>query len=64
MSVQGVADTMLSVLQVTDIKTGSVNDLITPGRNLKINGYKVRVAGEHADNGYISRTRLRVKAQK
>jgi len=49
--IMGVADTMLSVLQVTDVKTGSVNDLLTPNRNLKINGYKVRVAGEHADNG-------------
>ena len=49
--IMGVADTMLSVLQVTDVKTGSVNDLLTPNRNLKINGYKVRVTGEHADNG-------------
>ncbi len=49
--IMGVADTMLNVLQVTDVKTGSVNDLLTPNRNLKINGYKVRVAGEHADNG-------------
>lgn len=49
--IMGVADTMLSVLQVTDVKTGSVNDLLTPNRNLKINGYKVRVTGEHTDNG-------------
>ncbi|MEL7589326.1 MAG: DUF4469 domain-containing protein [Prolixibacteraceae bacterium] len=51
MSVQGVADTMLSVLQVTDIKTGSVNDLLTPGRNLKINGYKVRVRASMPTTG-------------
>ncbi len=25
--------------------------MLTPGRNLKINGHKVWVAGEHADNG-------------
>jgi hypothetical protein len=49
--IMGVADTMLSISQVTDIKTGKVNDLLTPGRTLKINGYKLKVAGEHADNG-------------
>ena len=49
--IMGVADTGLSISQVIDVKTGSVNDLLTPSRNLKINGSKIKVAGEHAGNG-------------
>jgi hypothetical protein len=49
--IMGVADTALSILQVTDVKTGSVNDLLTPNRNLKINGTKIKVSGENEANG-------------
>ncbi len=49
--IMGVADTTLSILQVTDVKTGTVNDQLTPNRNLKIAGYKVKISGEHAGNG-------------
>jgi len=31
---------------VTDVKTGSVNDLLTPGRDLRIDGIKVKVVGD------------------
>ncbi|WP_042720431.1 DNA-binding domain-containing protein [Flavobacterium sp. B17] len=41
----GVAEASSVILQVTDVKSGSVNDLITPGRNLKIAGSKIKVAG-------------------
>lgn len=44
--VLGVAESGFLIGQVTDIKTGSVNDLLTPGRNLKIVGHKIKVAGE------------------
>ncbi|MDR2815416.1 MAG: DUF4469 domain-containing protein [Proteiniphilum sp.] len=47
----GVADTEAAIAQVTDVKTGSVNDLLTPNRNLKIAGYKIKIAGESAANG-------------
>jgi hypothetical protein len=47
----GVADTGATVAQVIDVKTGSVNDLLTPGRNLKIAGSKIRIAGEATGNG-------------
>lgn len=47
----GVADTGLQILQVTDVKSGTVNDLLTPDRNLKIIGSKIKIAGEHPDNG-------------
>jgi DNA-binding domain/Domain of unknown function (DUF4469) with IG-like fold len=41
----GVAESSAVILQVTDVKSGSVNDLLTPGRNLKIAGSKIKVAG-------------------
>jgi hypothetical protein len=47
----GVAGTGAMIAQVTDVKTGSINDLLTPGRNLKITGSKIRVTGEDAGNG-------------
>jgi hypothetical protein len=33
------------------VKTASVNDLLTPGRNLKIAGYKIKIAGSNTANG-------------
>ena len=39
------------IAQVFDVKTGSVNDLITPNRNLKITGEKVKIVGENPANG-------------
>ncbi len=47
----GVAESSLAILQVTDVKSGSVNDLLTPNRNLKINGSKLKIAGDHPANG-------------
>ncbi|MGV8091890.1 MAG: DNA-binding domain-containing protein [Mangrovibacterium sp.] len=56
--IMGIADTGLSILQVTDVKTGSVNDRLTPGRTLKIAGYKVKLAGDNEDVGvyFVNRT--------
>ena len=50
-SILGVADSLSTILQVTDVKSGSINDLITPGRNLKIQGSKIKIAGENPANG-------------
>lgn len=47
----GLAGNSRSISKVTDIKSGSVNDLLTPRHNLKINGHKIKVAGDHADTG-------------
>ncbi|MGE4515123.1 MAG: DNA-binding domain-containing protein, partial [Chryseobacterium sp.] len=47
----GVAEASSVILQVTDVKSGSVNDLLTPGRNLKIVGNKIKVEGEDASVG-------------
>lgn len=46
-SILGVAESGTAILQVTDVKTGAVNDLLTPNRNLKIAGSKVKVAGDN-----------------
>jgi hypothetical protein len=56
----GVADVNLNVLQVTDVKSGSVDEFLTPGYNLRIAGYKLKVVGDKPevgisfidDNGY------------
>lgn len=39
------------ITAVTDIKTGSVNDLLTPGRDLRIYGDKLKLIGEEASVG-------------
>ena len=47
----GLADTSLSIGQITDVKTSSVNDLLTINRNLKIAGSKIKIVGDNIDNG-------------
>ncbi|MDR2194363.1 MAG: DUF4469 domain-containing protein [Treponema sp.] len=36
---------------VTDIKSGSVNEKLTPGRNVKLSGVKLKIAGNDASVG-------------
>ncbi|MCL1911735.1 MAG: DUF4469 domain-containing protein [Leptospirales bacterium] len=50
-SITGVAEPTLHIAQVTDVRTGSVNDQITPNLNLKIAGSRLKIAGEAAANG-------------
>lgn len=45
--ITGVGDSSITIAEVTDIKSGSVNDLLTPNRNLRIKGYKLKIAGEN-----------------
>jgi hypothetical protein len=52
----GVADSGPHIFEVTDMKTGSVNDLMTPGRNLKISGQKIKIAGDNPANGIVFRS--------
>jgi len=47
----GVAESSAVILQVTDVKSGSVNDLLTPGRNLKIVGSKIKIMGDDSSVG-------------
>jgi hypothetical protein len=52
----GVADSGIFVAQTEDMKTGSVNDLLTPGRNLKITGQKIKVIGNEPGVGILFRS--------
>ena len=45
----GVAESGAFIGQVLDVKSGSVNDLLTPNRNLKIGGSKIKIAGDDAN---------------
>jgi hypothetical protein len=54
----GVAETGIEILEVTDVKTGLVNSKITPSRNLRIKGSKLKIAGTNATVGvyFINKT--------
>jgi hypothetical protein len=39
------------IAHVLDVRTGSENDNLTPGRNLKILGRKIKIEGESDANG-------------
>lgn len=45
--VMGVAEVGSFIGQVTDVKTGTINEMLTPNRNLKISGSKLKLAGEN-----------------
>ena len=63
-NILGVADASSVILQVKDIKSGTVNDILTPGRNLKIAGNKIKVAGDNAANGiYFVNTATEARTQ-
>lgn len=47
----GLADSTTAILQVLDVKSGTVNDVLTPNKNLKITGTKIKIAGEEPANG-------------
>jgi hypothetical protein len=42
-NVMGLAEPGFFIAEVTDLRTGSVNDLLTPGRNLRITGGKLKI---------------------
>lgn len=44
--IMGLADNNISIAQVIDIKTGSINQYLTPDRNLHIKGGKLKLVGD------------------
>jgi hypothetical protein len=56
--ITGVGEAGAVIVEAVDVKTGSVNDRITPNRNLRIRGSKLKLAGEHPDVGvyFVSET--------
>ncbi|MDR1867555.1 MAG: DUF4469 domain-containing protein [Treponema sp.] len=65
-SIMGKAETTFFIAQVQDMRTGSVNDILTPGRNAKITGNKLKIAGETSCGVYFVNTatgeRVKVEA--
>jgi hypothetical protein len=49
--VMGVGESGILISHVVDSKTGSVNDLLTPGGTLKIKGGKMKIAGDDPQTG-------------
>lgn len=49
--ITGIGDSSLSISEVIDVKSGSVNDVITPNRNLRIKGFKLKLAGDNPNVG-------------
>ena len=49
--IMGIGDSSIVISHVVDSKTGSVNDMITPGGTLKIKGGKLKIAGDNPDIG-------------
>ena len=47
----GTAESGAFIGQVLDVKSGTVNDLLTPNRNLKIGGSKLKVVGYSPEIG-------------
>lgn len=54
----GVAESGSVIAQVTDVKSGSVNEELTPGFNLKISGSKIKLAGENSSVGIYFKSQL------
>ncbi|MDR1400470.1 MAG: DUF4469 domain-containing protein [Treponema sp.] len=50
-SILGKAETSFFIAQVTDIRTSSINDVLTPGRNARITGSKLKIVGMEAACG-------------
>jgi len=49
--VLGMGETAIMISHVVDKKTGSVNDLITPGGVLKIRGGRLKIVGDNPEVG-------------
>jgi hypothetical protein len=49
--VMGVGESGIIISHVVDVKTGSVNDLLTPGGTLKIRGGKLKITGDDPQVG-------------
>ena len=49
--IEGVLESGTEILQVTDVKSNTVNELLTPFFNLKIIGSKIKIVGDHPEIG-------------
>jgi len=44
LKIRGLSEAFAAILQVKDLKSESLNDVLTPERKLKISGYKLKIA--------------------
>ncbi len=49
--VRGMASVGTFINSVTDVVSGEVNTVLTPGGGVNVTGSKIKIAGEHRDNG-------------
>jgi hypothetical protein len=49
--ITGTGEAGIIIFEVVDVKTGSISDRITPNRNLRIRGSKLKLAGDNPDVG-------------
>jgi hypothetical protein len=49
--ITGVSKVTFFIDEVEDIESESISDLLTPNRNLRISGSKIKISGESAENG-------------
>jgi hypothetical protein len=49
--IEGVAETAGFIAEVTDVTTEAVNETLTPGGMIAIEGHKIKIAGDNADCG-------------
>jgi hypothetical protein len=66
-NILGKAESGFLIAEIVDLRTGSVNDLLTPGRNARISGGKLKVEGDDPSCGvyFVSAadgTRVKVDA--
>ncbi len=45
--IDGVGDAQPAISQVTDVKSGTVNNRLTPGKLLRVKGEKIKLAGDN-----------------
>lgn len=49
--IMGTADSAVCIDQITDLKSGCINGQITPLHNLRVNGRKLKLTGNHPEVG-------------
>jgi len=47
--ISSIGNSYISISEVANVKTDTANNLLTPGRNLRIKKYKLKLAGDNSD---------------
>jgi len=65
--ISSIGNSYISISEVANVKTTTANNFLTPGRNLRIKKYKLKLAGDNSDVGvyFVNQTtseRIKVEA--